>query len=268
MARHGLGLLNLIGLVGIGIYYLVLFLWPVDYSNPTREFYLADYADAFNSASSHYFLEKSTEVYEKSHGKSLGGLQIVNATYRGEKGSSIAPNKTELFRKWKIGENDMGLLLLYSYEIDGSGQLQLSKSEAEIGYRLSGYLSAGAIGSIFDESIGQVKDRSDLYSLQLAQAKAYAHILEHVLPDAYAIAVTPFDEAAYQSYQENYAGPTYGRGVPLNALEFAFSSQGNLWFALGFPLLFLGGLLLGDGAMIIRGKGGSSGGAGITRLFH
>jgi hypothetical protein len=37
----------------------------------------------------------------------------------------------------------MGLLLLYSYEIDGSGQLQLSKSEAEIGYRLSGYLSAG-----------------------------------------------------------------------------------------------------------------------------
>lgn len=268
MGKRGLGLVNLLGLVVIGVYYLVLFLLPTDFSNPTREFYVNDYADVFTSASMDHFLTKSEEVYERTKSKDLGGLQIVTATYTYEEGTSETRNKTDLFRKWKIGENDMGLLLLYSYTASASGQLRLTKSEAEVGYRLSGYLTAGSLGTIFDDSLGKVKDYTDLYSLQIAQAKAYGEILEHVLPDAYGINVIPFDEEAYKQYQIDYAGPAYPKSVPLNALDYSFSSHGNLFLALGWPLIFIGVFVFGGGVAFAIGHGGRSGGGGVTRLFH
>jgi hypothetical protein len=268
MGKRSLGLINLLGLAAIGVYYLVLSLWPADYSNPTSSFYVNDYAEAFTSASIDHFLTKSQEVFSRTEGSELGGLQIVQATYAYREGESVTRDKTELFRKWKIGENDMGLLLLYSYSLDSAGHLRLTKSEAEVGYRLSGYLTAGAMGSIFDATLGQLSDYGDLASLQLAQAHAFALVLGDVLPEAYHIDVIPFDEQAYEEYQIAYAGPAYGKAQPVSAWDWAFSARGGFWVAWGYPLLFLGFVLLGDGAAVTVGRGGSSGGGGVTRLFH
>jgi len=268
MRGRGFTFFHLIALALIGVYYLVLFLLPADPTNPSAEFYVSDYAEAFSSATKDHFLSKSDEVFRRSEGQGPGGLQIVTATYRYPSTGSETYNKTDLFRKWKIGENDMGLLLLYSYEATTTGGVRLFKSEAEIGYRLSGYLTAGEMGRIFDETLGTVKDYTDHVSLEIAQAKAYGLILENVIPEAYNITVTPFDEARYEDYLIHYEGDSYPPSHPLSTWDFVFSYRGDFFYGFGIPLIALGVVLLGDGAIFASGKGGSSGGGGVFRIFR
>lgn len=267
MRGRTFSLLNFVGLLAIGIYYLVLFYWPADPTNPSAEYYVNDYAQAFSSASTDYFLSKSEEVFSRTSGSDLGGLQIVNATYAYPEGASTTYDKTELFRKWAIGENDMGLLILYSYRLEGSGRLTLFKNEVEVGYRLSGYLTAGALGSIMDNSFASISDYGDLYRIEQAQAKVYALILGHVLPDAYGIPVTPFQEDAYQDYLIHYDGKAYPPSHPISTWDYVFAYSGAFFYGFGIPLILVGVLFLGDGALFL-GRGGSSGGGGISRFFH
>jgi hypothetical protein len=267
MRKGFLSFFNLFALVAIGAYYLALYLWPADPKNPSGEYYVNDYAQAFSSASTDYFLRKSTEVAERTSAKELGAFQIVNATYAYPEGASETYDKTDLFRRWGIGENDMGLLLLYSYRLQADGGLSLFKSEVEVGYRLSGYLTAGALGTLSDQAFLSVTNWSDLYHIECAQAQFFAQILSHVLPEAYGISVTPFDPLLYQDYLINYNGKAYPPSRPVSQWDYVFSYGGNFFWAFGFPLVFIGLFLAGDGLYVV-GRGGSSGGGGISRLFH
>lgn len=268
MRGRVLPFLNLLTLLAIGGYYVFLYFAPSDYSNPSGEYYVSDYADVFSSASKDFLLKKSAEVFTRTSGSDPGGLQIVNATYSYPSGTSDTYDKTELFRKWKIGENDMGLLILYSYRPQEDGHLALFKNEVEVGYRLSSYLTAGALGSIFDDSVSRVADKGDLPALEVAQAKAYAGILSHVLPEAYGISVTPFDEQAYEDYLIHYDGKAYPASTPMSTWDYVFLFSGNFFFGYGIPMILLGLLVCGDAITFGRGAGGSSGGGGISRLFH
>lgn len=268
MRQRGFTLLNTLGLLAVGVYYAVLFFLPPDLSNPSAEYYVADYAQALDSASKDYFISTSERIFALSEKNSLGGLQVVVATYAYPEGTSTTYDKTELFRKWQIGANDMGLLFLYSYEQSAAGTLKLFKLESEIGYRLSGYLSAGAMGTIFDQSFASVKDYQDLTAIQTAQAQAYALALQDVLPEAYDLPFSAHTPEDFVDYQIHYDGPTYAPSKPLNALDYAFSRFGGFFASFGIPLLLLGFVAVSDVTILAFGRGGSSGGGGVFRLFH
>ena len=142
----------------------------------------------------------------RTKGTDNGGLQIVVATFPITSESQIDGqyNKTDLFRKWQIGENDRGLLIAYFYQNDTAGTPSLVNTSVEIGYRLNAYLTAGAMGQILDKDFTEGTDE------ETAQAHVYSDVLYHVLPDAYGIQVTPFDEEAYLDYQVHYDGADSG----------------------------------------------------------
>jgi hypothetical protein len=235
----------------------------MDYTRPTSEFYVNDYANVISSASKDYFIGKSEEVFDLTKDSDVGGLQIVVATYQISSDDEIAGlyNKTELYRKWEIGENDMGLLFVYYCQAETDGALSLRSIQTETGYRLTSYLSAAAMGQIIDKDFGDGSDE------ETAMAHAYADVLSDVLPEAYDIPVTPFDENAYLDYQINYDGPAYGASEPLSGLDYVFSKN-DFWDQWGIPLVILACCLLGDVGVRATGAGGSSGGAGIMRWRH
>ena len=103
---------------------------------------------------------------------------------------------------------------------------------------------------------------------EIAQAKAYGLVLENVIPEAYNIAVTPFDEARYEDYLIHYDGESYPPSHPLSTWDFVFAFQGDFFYGFGIPLIALGVVLLGDGAVFASGRGGSSGGGGVFRIFR
>lgn len=267
MRNRLLPFLNLFVLLALGAYYLTLYLYPLDWSNPSEEYYVADYADVLSSASHDYFLRKSRAVASLTEGSELGTLQVVSASYAYPEGASSYQDKTALFRKWEIGENDMGLLLLYSYRTSSAGNKRLFRSEVEVGYRLSGYLTAGFLGAEVDAAFSSINEQSDWVDYESAQASFFIAILAHVLPEAYQISVSPFDQKDYQDYLISYDGKAYPPSHPISQWDYVFSFTGNLFWAWGCPLLFLAVLLTGDGLYAL-GRGGSSGGGGIRRLFH
>jgi hypothetical protein len=249
-----------LGLAAVGVYYVVLALLPKDCTRPTSEFYVNDYANVISSASKHYFISKSEEVFDLTKDSGIGGLQIVVATYQISSDDEIESpyGKTTLFRKWEIGENDMGLLFVYYYKAEADGLLSVRSIQTETGYRLASYLSATAMGQIIDKDFSRGSDE------ETAMAHAYADVLSDVLPEAYAIPVTPFDEDAYRDYQIHYDGPDYGASEPLSGLDYIFSKN-DFWDQWGVPLLILSCCLLGGVGLRAAGAGGSSGGAGIVR---
>jgi hypothetical protein len=263
MRSRPAGILSVLGFLAIGVYYLVLALLPKDITLPSPEYYVNDYANVFSSASKDYYLSKSEEVFSKTEGSEIGGLQIVVATYQINDSSDIDGryNKTDLFRKWKIGENDMGLLFVYYYQSDSEGKTVLKKISTEIGYRLTSFLTATAMGNILDADFADDKDE------EIAQAHAYGDVLSHVLPEAYGISVTPFDEERFQDYEIHYAGPAYAPSEPVDYLTYVFQ-EGGFWDQFGIPALILGLVVLGDGFVFASGAGGSSGGAGVSRWRH
>lgn len=265
-----MGIFSFLCLLGMAVYYLVMTYLPLDNTYPTKEFYVADYADVLVSASKDYFISKSEEVYERTSSKERGGFQIVVATYHVDSLSTAEEkyNKTDLFRKWKIGEKDMGLLFLYFYQTDAQGGNYLAKISTEIGYSLSIFLTAGAMGSIVDEAFSQEQDFTDAFQMQVAQAQAYAGVLSHVLPDAYDIQVTPFDRDRYVDYLSNYDGEAYYPSKPIDRISYFFSNYGTFGEKYSIPLILLGFLLVGDVVIVAKGGGGSSGGGGISRIFR
>jgi len=263
MRRGPVQIFSILGLLGVGVYYLILAFSPQDYTLPSAEYYVSDYANVLSSASMDFYLTKSTEVFNRTKGTDVGGLQIVVATFPITSEDQIEDeyNKTTLFRKWQIGENDMGLLIAYFYENDNSGIPSLVNTSVEIGYRLNSYLTAGAMGQILDQDLTAGADE------ETAQAHVYSDVLAHVLPDAYGIEVTPFDEEGYLDYLIHYDGPAYAISKPLSKLEYAFS-MGGFWDQFGIPAIIFGVVLFGDIFAIGKGAGGSSGGGGVLRWKH
>jgi len=263
MRRGPLQIFSVLGLLGVGVYYLILAFSPKDYTLPSAEYYVSDYANVLSSASTDFYLTKSTEVFDRTKGTKTGGLQIIVATFPITSETQIEGeyNKTDIFRKWQIGENDMGLLIAYFYQNDSSGIPSLVNTSVEIGYNLNSYLTAGAMGQILDKDFAEGPDE------ETAQAHVYSDVLYHVVPDAYQIPVTPFDKEAYVDYQINYDGPAYGASEPLSKLEYAFS-LGGFWDRYGIPAIILGVVFFGDVFALGKGAGGSSGGGGVIRWKH
>ena len=111
----------------------------VQYPSPTREFYVADYANILSEETKQLIISTNLR-YEQTDEKP----QIVIATVPSLDGIDIETYSVELFEEWKIGNSgyDNGVLFLLATED--------RKVRIEVGYGMEGQITDGRAGEILD----------------------------------------------------------------------------------------------------------------------
>lgn len=251
-----------------GIVCFILYLFGVfgkkGYPNPSREYYINDFADVLLPGTRDIILSESERLYADTKDTDLGGAQVVVATLLFETNEEAeALDRTELFRKWKIGENDMGLLILLKY-IKVNNEKEFYSAEIEIGYRMEQYVTAARAGYILDNCLFNPQWEG---SVDLGLGETYFEFLSTIYTSAYGYDSFNYDMDDYIDYIYNTDFASQAQ-IPMSAFAFIFSPLMPLWAKIvGGIILFLIFGVFG-GAGIIgrrRGGGGSSGGYGVRR---
>lgn len=228
------------------------------YPDPKPKFYVNDYADALMTYTENQIVAYNRYLYEI-----YGEIQIVYATFLVETPEEMANyDKTDIFRQWKIGKNDMGLLVLLFFEETNVGttlSTTLVGYAFEVGYRLEPYLPAGYLGQTATETL--LSDaHSDITDLMVMHLNF--ELLNKLYVDLYE--ETPIEYDIDEFYDEMIHAPYVPDGDSQSNLWFLSSlfngSQTSIIFFIIFA--FIGG---GFGVFRLRGGGGSSGGAGIFK---
>ena len=227
------------------------------YPDPTSKFYVNDYADALMS-----YTEQEIVAYNRYMYEVYGEIQIVYATFMVSSFEEMANyDKTDLFRQWEIGKNDMGLLIILFFEpilIDDYESETLVGYAFEIGYNLEPYLPAGYLGRTTEE-IFSIEDYADITDLMVMHLNY--ELLNKLYVDLYD--ETPIDYDMDLFYEEMMDAPYIPDDEPNDWLILSTLFDGSntsIIFIILFALL--GG---GFGFLKIKGGGGSSGGAGIFK---
>ena len=208
-------------LLGIGIVLLGLFLTIVpvsalasgDVVEPTKEFYVADYAKVLNSSTEKWIVKQNEDLYKRT------GAQIVVVTVDFLGGMEIEDYAYKLFNKWGIGskEKNNGVLLLLAIGEDNYWCVQ--------GRGLESALDSGAIGDILYDNL-----ESDFAKGKYDTGAKRTFDVLFTKVDAISAKITPMASASAQTtYKPVDAG--YVRGTT------DASSQSML------PLFFIGLLL-------------------------
>ncbi|MCB9498402.1 MAG: TPM domain-containing protein [Bacillales bacterium] len=253
--------ISILGFVAIIIWYLFIFLSPRDYKKPSKEFYVNDYAGFFSSASKDYLINDASYWFNYTEENSdLGGFQAVVLTYLIENDEDMALyDKTEIYRDWGIGENDMGLLILCFFKENDDLSLSLAGFEMEIGYRAEMYLTPITQRTIYDN----VMDSH--YNMEVVLVNLYYDYTGEILDKAYNISSSPFDQDEYEDMLINYDGKAYGESVPIDNLTYLFTKNSTFFDKFKPVIIVLVFFFTGGIITIFAGKGGRSGGIGLKR---
>lgn len=209
---------------------------------PSNAFYINDQANALLSSTQYLIYYYSSELYDVNSQKEeykkqkVNGTQVVVATYMGEINSI---NTTEIFNKWEIGANDMGLLLMLYFAPNPADErmptyLGMSR---EIGSQLSGFISMIRLEEIFintwENSMFESVHRQD-YDYKLAYF--YINVLKEIYVSVYND--NTFDsEGLIDSYDRNQYNSYY------NLIPQGSKSDINIkwwvWLLIGLGVLFL-----------------------------
>jgi uncharacterized protein len=241
------------------------------YPNPTDEFYVNDFAYAYHPYLRDMVVYEGERLYKDTRDiKTIGGAQIVFATFTIENINDIANyNLTDLFRQWRIGKNDMGILVVMFYTESVENDITyvtLEQTQIEVGYRMEQYFTAGKQGALLDKTIYSESN----YDLDYATAYLYYEIITLVY-DIYDVTFTyNMDDFMYDLESYVYI-PSSNNGIldflPISYFIYIFSPYSTIWEKIF--IIILGLFFLGGGGFIIKsrnkGGGGSSGGYGIFR---
>ena len=262
MTRKLKGIFLIIVIVGI---FLFWYFNRKDYPNPTAEYYVNDFANALSPATKHNIVEKGEILYDYYKDvEGNGGAQIVVATFLLEEAADMNQyDPTDIFNQWKIGKNDMGLLIVLYFinqEYEGYQLPEFYAIDTAIGYQMKQYLTASRVGAIVDATILTEED------FDMGIAKMLHEFLWIVTEKAYGYEeFQPFNEEGYQEYFDNYIPDDSKDIVETTIWSYIFSSSMTLFekiIMIGAVVFVVGG----SGLFIInRGGGGASGGAGIFR---
>ncbi|MFA7506696.1 MAG: hypothetical protein WCZ11_00510 [Bacilli bacterium] len=238
------------------------------YPRPTQAYYVNDFAEVFLPATKHNIIKKGEDLYDISKSyEDNGGTQIVFASFIVENETDLSSwetNKTELFREWKIGKNDMGVLVLFFFieeEIDGiTYKTFVEPVGFEIGYRMTQYLTSSRLGIIYNS----IDFESDF---DMGVTQLLHEILRVICTKAYNFEEFDSWEIAkegYQDYYDNFFEEDVITDIPMNIILFIFSPYSSVLDKI-LAIIPFALILLGGGFVINKGKGGSSGGAGLFR---
>lgn len=255
--------------ITIGLLSIVLFACQKnDYPRPTRSFYVNDFASILDEATRSSITREGERLYELSKDETDGGAQLVIATFEVENEADIANyDKTEIFREWGIGDNDMGLLVILffsPYTVDDVLYLELVESQIEVGYRMEQYLTPTTLGNIVDHTL--YSDEWDY--LDMAVMHMVYELLSEIYVDIYEYESFDYDMEVYQEYLDSYISTGDSEVIPMSFLLYLFSpfsSSSDRFTAILGVILFI---VVGGGGTLFarnRGGGGSSGGMGIFR---
>ena len=236
-----------------------------EYPRPTNAFYINDFANILYEATRDSIRREGERLYESTQEETDGGAQLVIATFEVEQIDDIANyDKTDLYRQWRIGDDDMGILVIMffkPYTENDIEYLELVETQVELGYRMEQYVSASQLGVIVDNTL-----YSDTWDdLDLAVMHMEYELLSAIYIDAYGYESFNYDMSVFEEYLINNPDTSYENPISMSWLIFLlspFSTWGEkLSFAIPILLIFL----IGGRAAINKGGGGSSGGAGIFR---
>ncbi|RJX26061.1 MAG: hypothetical protein C4537_03280 [Acholeplasma sp.] len=262
---------NLSLLLVIGGLSLILFGCQNDeYPRPTAEYYVNDYANVLYQATRDSITREGERLYEWTEDEVDGGAQLVVATFEIENLSEIAEyDKTEIFRQWEIGKNDMGLLVIMFFmpeTIDEIDYLVLKETQVEVGYRMEQYLTPGELGNIVDNTL--YSDEWAFDELDISVMHMVYELLSVIYTEAYGYESFNYDMEVYREYLINNPDVSDDDShLPLSFILYLlspFSSSSDRLSAILYVVIFL---VLGGGGLAVRNKGGggSSGGMGIFR---
>ncbi|MDD4184917.1 MAG: TPM domain-containing protein [Candidatus Izemoplasmatales bacterium] len=244
-----------------------LFSGAGEYPRPTNEFYVNDFANVLLPGTRATIVSEGERLYELTEDETEGGAQIVIATFAVESIADIAKyNKTEIFRQWRIGKNDMGILVLLFFveeTTDDFTYLEFYECQIEPGIRMEQYLTPGIEGRIMDETIMSATWEDDL---DMGVANLLYELLSLVYVDAYGYSAFNYDMEEFEDYLVTYSGDFDEDMVPMNLLMYLLSPYSSFWnkFSAILVMVLIGGF--GGGALIAnRGGGGTSGGMGVSR---
>ncbi|NCA66500.1 MAG: TPM domain-containing protein [Clostridia bacterium] len=232
------------------------------YPRPTKDYYINDFADVLLPGTKLTILNESERLYENTKDEVDGGAQVVVATMLLENEEQLGEiDRTELFRQWRIGKNDMGLLVLLLFTEDEEEKYLIS-AEIEIGYRMEQYITAAEAGTLIETCLFNPEWEG---SLDMGLGELYYELLSIIYVKAYGYGSFNYDMEDYRAYI--IAEEDYSLDIPMSLIAYIFSPYSSVWaklFAI-LPIILLSGG--GFGAIFIRrrGGGGSSGGYGARR---
>ena len=135
-------------LKNFGVTFLALFLMLFQFSTivfaktnipqATDEFYVNDFANVLSDEEEKWILDKAVTLAEESD-----GIQVVLSTVESLDGNSIENYALEMYNQYKIGKDDMGLLILLS---TGDRQIRI-----EVGKAMEAYINDSKAGRLMDE---------------------------------------------------------------------------------------------------------------------
>lgn len=214
--------------------------------SPTKDFYVADYANLLSQETKQFIVAHSNALYDATT------AQVVVATVPNLEGKNEREYGIELARAWGIGSkgSDNGVLILLA--------LEERKVSIEVGYGLEGALNDAKAGRLTDEyAIADLKKGDYDSGLQ----NLYKAVLAEVYNE-YGIAM-PEGVAPVKTGESDDAGPMGIVGSIISVIILILvisllSGGGHGRGGSGGVGPFLGGLWLGSAGR--NGRGGGFGG--------
>lgn len=225
----------------------------------SKAFYINDNSSTLLNSTQWTIYTYSEQLYDDSQEQEyidakINGTQIVVATYVGQAGTI---NTTDIFNSWKIGENDMGILIIL-YFSPGTEEYQYVYNEMtfEIGAKMSGYLSAFMAENMITEYFDDPSIPAYDYDARLISL--YFGLLQHVYLHIY-----NYDSFNYQSFINEYNNIKYEYIGSISSTYMSDPLPVWAWIIIIIGIIVFGVLPGGFFVSSVarnRGGGGSSGG--------
>ena len=154
--------------------------------NPTREFYVGDFANVISADVESEIVAKGADFSEHND-----GAQVVVVTVDSLVGWTIEGFSIELAREWGIGDkaNDNGILLLINTSGESGKRMRI-----EVGNGLEGVITDGIAGEILDR---YVVPRYNEGNFNAAARDGFLAILATINPDYSTDGIEPVRESVY-----------------------------------------------------------------------
>lgn len=110
----------------------------VNIPEATSDFYVNDFANVFSSSEKEQLMDKAIALSNK-----YDGIQVVVTTVKSLEGNSVEDYAYEMYNRYGIGKNDMGLLILLATED--------RKIRVEVGKSMEAYINDSKAGRFVDQ---------------------------------------------------------------------------------------------------------------------
>jgi hypothetical protein len=264
--------LNLIKSIKVLNLILIIFLLFVlsscqkdEYPRPTNAYYINDFANILYEATRDSIRREGERLYDWTQDETDGGAQLVIATFEVETEEDIANyDKTDLYRQWRIGDDDMGVLVILFFVPFIENEityLELIETQIEVGYRMEQYLTPTQLGAIIDSTLYSDED----VELDVAVMHMVYELLSAIYIDIYDYESFDYDLEVFEQYLIDHPDSSSDDEVSMGWIIYLLSPYATWGERLSIALPFLLFMILGGGIIKNVGGGGSSGGMGIFR---